>query len=610
MTSVEKDIVLRMINHAQDKSIQELATHITEVKQDLDNLRSSDVRSLIKYTFSLDMNERGYFDNMDHEFHKKNHGTYAQHMAAMNAIESRIKRDASDIADEASMDIRVIKSMIEEIYKFICSAQNLQTKIENPMSVENETSKSIENTDDLNHYQMLVIDCLDELERQKLRKTKDMVCEEVITEKGHRTMAWKPVCTIKEKVHAMSDKNTAPQRWLLITKRASMPKEIATHLQEHNDVQFPEIVKNRHAWSFKNGVFIGDITGNRFYIYGSKDFSKLDRNLVTARYFDMDFEDYTNAEDWRDIPTPHLDSIMDYQGWGDDVKQWMYIMIGRMTFELNEIEGWQIIPFCKGIAQSGKSTLLNFVVKMFYEPCDVSVMSNNAEEKFGLSAIYKSYAFIGPEIKRDFKIDQASFQSIVSGEEVSIAIKNQTAQTVQWIVPGMLAGNELPGFSDNSGSILRRLLLFKFSRQVMEGDARLCDKLFTEIDRILQKSIWAYTESVKNFGDRLIWNVVPKQFIVWREEIEGQLHNLIGFMKTTQLTYGKDLKIPLSYFRSKYREYCASVGSRPRPWQQELYEGPFSQRNIQIGIGTMEWMGNIKKDQEILYGVTMAQDDE
>ena len=134
MTSVEKDLVLRMINHAQDKSIEELTTHITEVKQGLDSLRNSDVRSLIKYTFSLDMNERGYFDHMDHEFHKRNHGTYAQHMAAMNAIEARIKRDAPDISDEASMDIRIIKSMIEQIYKFIGSTQNLQMKIDNPKS--------------------------------------------------------------------------------------------------------------------------------------------------------------------------------------------------------------------------------------------------------------------------------------------------------------------------------------------------------------------------------------------------------------------------------------------------------------------------------------------
>jgi phage/plasmid-associated DNA primase len=350
--------------------------------------------------------------------------------------------------------------------------------------------------------------------------------------------------------------------------------------------------------------------GNRFYPYGSTEFSQLDRNLVTSKYFDSDFEDFTYVENWNEIPTPYLESIMDYQGWDKDVKKWLYVMLGRMTFEVGEVENWQIIPFCKGIAQSGKSTLLNYVVKLFYVPADISVMANNIEEKFGLSSIYQANLFIGPEIKHDFRIDQAEFQSLVSGEEIQIARKNKNAVTVQWKVPGFLAGNETPGFSDNSGSILRRLFLFMFKRQVMDGDAKLGDKLASEIDRILQKSILAYVEAVNNFGDKLIWKVVPKKFLDWREEIEGQLHTLVGFMKTSQLKYGEDKQMPLAWFRSKYREYCSSMGMRPRQWKMELYEGPFSQRKLSIVIGTMEWMGNIKKDQEILKGVTMTQDDD
>ena len=69
-----------------------------------------------------------------------------------------------------------------------------------PMLADGETSRTIEDSDDLNPYQVIILNLLDELERQKLRKSKDMICEEVITEKGYRTMAWKPICTIKEKI--------------------------------------------------------------------------------------------------------------------------------------------------------------------------------------------------------------------------------------------------------------------------------------------------------------------------------------------------------------------------------------------------------------------------
>jgi len=528
----------------------------------------------------------------------------------MSAVESRFHSDAKDMADEASMDIRIIRNTIDKVYKYVCQLHSLQETLLQPMLADAETSRTIEDSDDLNPYQVFILDILNELERQKLRKSREMVCEEVITEKGYRTKAWKPVCTIKEKIHEMSDKNTSSDRWKYATKKPSMVRDVSVHLEECNDVQFPSLTKNRHSWSFRNGVFVGDSDGIKFYRYGTEEFSKLDRHMVTSKYFDDDFDDYTGSNDWREIPTPLLDSIMDYQGWDDDVKRWAYIMIGRLTFKLNEADTWQVIPFCKGIAQSGKSTLLNYVVKLFYEPSDVSVMANNIEEKFGLSSIYQANLFIGPEIKHDFRIDQAEFQSLISGEEIQVARKNKNAVTIQWDVPGILAGNETPGFSDNSGSILRRLMLFKFGRQVSDGDARLGEKLAKEIGAIMQKCIWAYTEAVAEYGDKLIWKVVPKQFLDWREEIEGQLHTLVGFMKTTQLKYDEDKQMPLAWFRTKYREYCSSMGVRPRQWKTELYEGPFSQRKLRIGVGTMEWMGTIKRDQEILYGVTMVQDDE
>jgi phage/plasmid-associated DNA primase len=599
-----------MVNHVQDKTIKELAAHITDIKQGLEDLRGSDLRSLTNYIFSVEVNDNGFLDNVGNDFHKKIHGVYTQHMIGMSAVESRFHSDAKDMADEASMDIRIIRNTIDKVYKYVCQLHSLQETLLQPMLADAETSRTIEDSDDLNPYQVFILDILNELERQKLRKSREMVCEEVITEKGYRTKAWKPVCTIKEKIHEMSDKNTSSDRWKYATKKPSMVRDVSVHLEECNDVQFPSLTKNRHSWSFRNGVFVGDSDGMHFYRYGTEEFSKLDRHMVTSKYFDDDFDDYTGSNDWREIPTPLLDSIMNYQGWDDDVKRWAYIMIGRLTFKLNEADTWQVIPFCKGIAQSGKSTLLNYVVKLFYEPSDVSVMANNIEEKFGLSSIYQANLFIGPEIKHDFRIDQAEFQSLISGEEIQIARKNKNAVTIQWDVPGILAGNETPGFSDNSGSILRRLMLFKFGRQVSDGDARLGEKLAKEIGAIMQKCIWAYIEAVAEYGDKLIWKVVPKQFLDWREEIEGQLHTLVGFMKTTPLKYGEDKQMPLAWFRTKYREYCSSMGVRPRQWKTELYEGPFSQRKLRIGVGTMEWMNVVKKDQEILYGVTMVQDDE
>jgi hypothetical protein len=111
------------------------------------------------------------------------------------------------------------------------------------------------------------------------------------------------------------------------------------------------------------------------------------------------FESYDHVEDWWDIPTPYFQSILDYQKFDKDVSKWMYVMGGRLCFDVNDIECWQIAMYCKGVARTGKSTLLTNVFQKFYEAEDVKTLSSNSEKQFGLSAIYDGFMFIAPECK-------------------------------------------------------------------------------------------------------------------------------------------------------------------------------------------------------------------
>jgi hypothetical protein len=56
----------------------------------------------------------------------------------------------------------------------------------------------------------------------------------------------------------------------------------------------------------------------------------------------------------------------------------------------------------------------------YISQADVGTLSNNIERKFGLSALADKLLFIGPEIKADIQLEQAEFQSIVSGETVQV----------------------------------------------------------------------------------------------------------------------------------------------------------------------------------------------
>jgi len=295
-------------------------------------------------------------------------------------------------------------------------------------------------------FQKCLMITLKEAYRAGYRRYKGQCCEEIKTVEGYRTRAWNPLFTIEEFVYSLPKKESNFTNWKNFTSKGSIFRDVIDNISKCTDAQFPEIKKRRHVWAFKNGVFVGKgwipeigAYGCRFYPYKSEKFACLDPSIVACKYFDQQFDDFSHIEDWTKIPTPFFDSVLKYQKFEDEVCNWAYVMAGRLCFDVGELDGWQIIPFFKGIARSGKSTLITKVFKKFYENEDVGTLSNNIEKKFGLSAIKDSFMFIAPEVKGDLALEQAEFQSIVSGEDVSIAVKNKTAMSFDGS-PGVLGG--------------------------------------------------------------------------------------------------------------------------------------------------------------------------
>jgi len=283
-------------------------------------------------------------------------------------------------------------------------------------------------------------------------------------------------------------------------------------------------------------------------------------------------------------------------------------MGGRLCFNVGEMDGWQIIPFLKGIARSGKSTLITKVFAHFYDVDDVRTLSNNVEKKFGLSSIYDAFMFISPEIKGDVSLEQAEFQSIVSGEQVSVAVKHEKAKTMVWETPGILGGNEVPDWKDNSGSVLRRILTWNFGKQVKDADPTLEKKLETEIPIILQKCIRAYLEYAQRYANKDIWNIVPQYFKMIQKQVATVSSTLENFLQSPNIRYGEGLSCPQKVFVEKFNEHCSANNlGRPR-FNQDFYAGPFSQREIEVRVHTGIYNGAPFNRQPFIFGLDIVND--
>jgi hypothetical protein len=468
-------------------------------------------------------------------------------------------------------------------------------------------------TDKKSPWQELLLFLLNELNVKRYKRYKGQCVREIRTPSGKSTRAWEPVCDIAKFIYLNTDKDDKYKMWKNMTSKGSCVKETITYLETAVDRQFPDVKKNRHVWSFKNGLLVGKYWNGtqyetRFFDYDSAEFDTLDPTIVACKYFDKDFVDY-DGDNWYDIPTPTFQSIMDYQKLPEDAKKWLYVFCGRMCFDVNDMDTWQVIPFLKGIAGSGKSKVVNFCAK-FYDPDDVRVLSNNVEKKFGLESIMDGFMFISPEIKADIALEQAEFQSLVSGEDMSIARKYKNSMYIKWKVPGMLAGNEQPGWRDNSGSILRRIMTWKFSKKVAEEhvDPKLETKLDAELPCILLKCLRAYLEYAQKYSDRDIWSVVPKYFKTIRDEVAMITSVLQNFLASDKLAFSPDLFVPRDVFVREFFKHCEENNLGRPKFTTDFYAGPFSSREIDVRHVTMTYKGRSYTNQEFIFGVDIRTD--
>jgi hypothetical protein len=451
-----------------------------------------------------------------------------------------------------------------------------------------------------NPMQNLLLHLLDCAMERKYRKQLGWCYEPVVID-GVATHAWRQVMEIKDFVHAMISKETSWEQWLNATTNTKNISSAVEYLSSCVDYQFPTLRKQRGVYSFRNGVYVA--RDDKFHAFGD-----LPDSVVACKFFDLEFEPHTSARHWSDVPTPYLQSIMDYQQFPREVCDWMYILLGRLMYDLGDLDSWQVIPFFKGMASSGKSTVVLKVAKNFFEAIDVGVLSNNIERKFGLSAFADKYLFVAPEIKNDLQVEQAEFQSIVSGEDIQVNTKFAKAKTCVWKVPGVLAGNEVPGWADNSGSIQRRIVLFDFSKAVSNGDMKLGEKLEAELAATILKCNRAYLEMVSRHSHTNLWQVLPRYFHNTRDEMAQAVNSVEAFLASHDVVLREDLYMPFKEFKEALRVFEQTNGYRSGGKAQtaDFWRGPFAKFRLERVHDKRFYQGqNLTRDYVV--GVDLAR---
>jgi hypothetical protein len=419
---------------------------------------------------------------------------------------------------------------------------------------------------------------------------KDCLMKRRITSDGFITNAWEKVSLIQDFIYDLTSEPVGEIQ-SLASKTANGMEQVAELMSKKREVELPWLKPDRRVFAFRNGCYMAK--EERFITFSREAPPMMPDGKpcpTACKYHDSVIDlKWIDCEDPMFIPTPLMTHIMDTQQLSPDVKRVYFSMLGRAIYDLGEMDNWQVFLFIKGQAETGKSTLLQFV-SSFYNREDVGVLANNIEGTFGASMIAEKFIVIGDDLGESLSLDQQLFQNMSSGNEVSLPRKNKSALILKWITQLMLSGNVLPDYKDNSGSFSRRLLIVHYSKPIRHVDPTIPERLTGEIGAAIIKCNRCYRNMVRRFHYLLtreerpvtFWDAVPEEFRIQKRNVMQCANAFMSFLNSGTLVFGPSLYMAKDMFVNQLMNHC-TTNAIPRPkFQATQYEGAFAIMGLDI----------------------------
>ena len=460
-----------------------------------------------------------------------------------------------------------------------------------PISYEKNTS-----------FQNLLLFLLEELSEAEYAKYNDSLYKKIKTKVNgevYDTFAWEPHMKIKQFIHDKCRRSFGKfDQWKNLTAGSNNLKQAIEYLMDCPDDELLKLTKDRHIFSYKNGVFISKINDGtkekpvwktKFIPYGTKS-EHLTPKTVSSKYFDYNFDDFPDLPDdlWFNImeKCPNFKKILDYQEFSTEVQKWICIFMGKCGFDIGELENWQILMYCLGAANAGKTTLLTKIIQKWYDEDDVGIIPNNIEKQYGLKPHINKFLVLAPEMQGDCKLEQTDWQLMCEGGKNSFAQKYKDAESEYWKVPMAMAGNTLIKYKNMGGQVSRRTAVVNFVKGVKEVDHNLDKKLEKELPNIMKMCISGYIWAVNTYGDKGIWKILPQYFHENKNEMDQTTNILEHFIKSDKVDIDKDKFIPEKIFKQAFNEHCRENNLAKEQWSFDFYTTTFSNNGIIVKKNT------------------------
>lgn len=352
--------------------------------------------------------------------------------------------------------------------------------------------------------------------------------------------------------------------------------------------------------SFYNG-FINKTNPCGFTPWTPGQLSGTEASPLTDSFYEVDFDPRKSIIH----ATPLWDKMIDaqledvypedhpYAGESDhSKKELLEAMMGRVHFDVGRFDNWQVAPVIIGDANTGKSSVVNITGEMF--PANtIGSLTSNFEKTFGLANIYNKRVVLAPDIPVELpkRLSAADFQSMISGDHMSIPVKGKPAINTTWTAPLLMAGNVVPDFSDRKGSIGRRILPIRFENMIQQRDTTLQRRIVQEeLPYLMVRCLDRYRELVKDISTADFWSHMPDDVIKHSEDVRSETNPMTSFIRHGsdyyQITSMPGAQTSKDEFQRAFTNYMKYEMNQPTyVWKRDWYpvkSAGFSINNRQV----------------------------
>lgn len=346
--------------------------------------------------------------------------------------------------------------------------------------------------------------------------------------------------------------------------------------------------------SFSNGVL--QLSSGVFTPYADSDLEEEEGGLAQTVARHHIPHPYTACS-----ATPLLDVIMGAQ-FDLDVAEVLCALIGRALFKVNQLDGWQVMPFMVGVGWTGKSLILNIITSLF-APGAVGNLAAKREELFGMANLVDKEVVLGCDMlaKMSASLPQEIMQAMTAGEGMEVPRKGLTALQVTWAAPVILAGNQYPDYINTGNNIGRRVVTVRFDNVITTPlDDLQQRQLDSELPNIVCRCLHAYSAlraRVKEVGG--FWKAVPPIMLEWRSKLSASTNKLEEFFamddeeRKCSITCVPGRVIWLSDFKTAFESKMGkgSFVSDPAVFQAHSFQLYAKKENVCLGCKQIASVG-------------------